>query len=478
MDSDNKTVAIQHLHEVYTNDKPPTMLGGSDTFLKLQDGDRVAGTFVPQRCTPSELKAIPNILEMQSWATQRALAPSLAAFVNFGSEDQDSLEANRRGFSRYALRPRVLRDVADINTGISLLQGRVQVSLPVGIAPFAGCRAIHPDGERAIAAASAQAGIVYTIPNWASLPLPNIVDAHRAANTTICNHAPLFFQIYPHKPTNPNEGFDRAHMKALLEYLVHAADGRIVAVVVTCDTVNNGNREKTYKNTQWISDLTEQVGGFPTPCALKQATNLPPVAELGHTAKMGWDDIRWMKRECEERQLALILKGIMTAEDALIAAKAGVDAIVVSNHGGRQLDGTRSTVQVVEECVRAIGRANTEVYVDGGIRRGKDVVKCLALGAKCVFVGRPILWGLAVGGQEGVARALEILKDEVRTVLQLMGCRTPQHLSRDYVIRDDDESPSRIAISSTMQPLWVLVTAAIALSTFALGRYSTTGKKS
>jgi isopentenyl diphosphate isomerase/L-lactate dehydrogenase-like FMN-dependent dehydrogenase len=483
MDSCPKKVAEQHLHEVYTNDKPPTMLGGYDALSKLQkDGDH-SGTFVPKRCTRSMLKTIPNILELQAWATKYSLAPSLAAFVNYGSEDEDSLKANRSGFSRYTLRPRVLRNVADVDTSTSLLQGRVQVTLPIGIAPFAGCRAIHPDGERAIAAAAAQTGIVYTIPNWASIPLPNIVDAaHRPAfntTTTSSNNPPLFFQIYPHKPTNAKEGFDRAHMKALLEYLVQASHGRIVAVVVTCDTVNNGNREKTYKNTQWISDLTEQVGGFPTPCALEEATNLPPVAELGHTAKMDWDDIRWMKRECQERQLALILKGIMTAEDARLAAKAGVDAIIVSNHGGRQLDGTRGTVEVVEECVRAIGRSSrTEVYVDGGIRRGKDVVKCLALGAKFVFVGRPILWGLAAGGQDGVARVLKILKDEVQTVLQLMGCRTPQDLSRNHVDRDGDESSSRPAVSCTMLPLWVLVTTAIALSTFALGRYSTASKKS
>ena len=459
--------AQQVQHEVYTNDKPPTLLGGSDCGQ---------GTFVPRRCTLLELQAISNIMELQSWATQNALAPSLASFVNLGAEDNESLEANRHAFSQYALRPRVLRDVANVQTSTCILQGRVQVSFPVGIAPFAGSRAIHPDGEHAIAAAAAASEIVYTIPHWASIPLPDIVDVHRNASTA-SRHVPLFFQIYPHKPTNPNEGFDRAHMKALLEYLVQASAGSIVAVVVTCDTVNNGNREKTYKSPQWRSDLTEQVGGFPTPCALAKAANLPPVAEVGHSAKMGWDDIRWMKKECQKCQLALILKGIMSAEDAILAAETGVDAIVISNHGGRQLDGTRGTVDVVEECVKAIGHSPTEVYVDGGIRRGKDVVKCLALGAKFVFVGRPILWGLAVSGQQGVARAISILKDEVETVLQLMGCLSPQHLSQEHVIREAKTSPPRLTALVQEQQHWVLLTATIALFSFVLGRCSTASNK-
>ena len=154
---------------------------------------------------------------------------------------------------------------------------------------------------------------------------------------------------------------------------------------------------------------------------------------------MTWDDIIWMKKECQKYDLALILKGIMTEEDTRIACEVGVDAIIVSNHGGRQLDGTLGTVEVLEECVRAAekssrsGHKPLEVYIDGGIRRGKDVIKCLSLGAKCVFVGRPILWRLSVGGEEGVTRSLEIFHEELITVLQLLGCTNIQELTRAYI---------------------------------------------
>mmetsp|Transcript_11888 Transcript_11888/g.21997 ORF Transcript_11888/g.21997 Transcript_11888/m.21997 type:complete len:400 (-) Transcript_11888:12-1211(-) len=387
--------------DVYKNDQPPT--------ASTTGGNFGQGSFRPRRATVKELHdEIPSILALQKWASQHAMAPSLEAFVNYGAEDNESLQANRKGFDRYALRPRILKDVAtNFDTSVTILQGRVKLSLPLCVAPFAGCRALHPDGELAIAKAAAAAGIAYTIPNWASIPIEDIVRVHQDASSSSSSSsflAPLFVQLYPQKPVAPSgEGIHRTHMEAVLRYLSSFSKS-IVAVIVTCDTVNNGNREVTYKNKQWVPALNEQVGGFPEPCALPH-DELPSIGEPGHSAQMTWDDIRWMKVQCKKHNLALCLKGIMTKEDTQLAVKAGVDAVIVSNHGGRQLDGTLGTVEVIAECVDAARGSPLEIFVDGGCRRGKDMVKCLALGAKCIMVGRPVLWGLAAAGEEGVAPA-------------------------------------------------------------------------
>jgi (S)-2-hydroxy-acid oxidase len=438
-------------------DRPPTMGSASRGTTTHTKNKSSGGSFVPRPPYSSqELQDIPSIAALEKRAMQEEppfLAPSLQVYIKYGAEDDESLQANRHGFQRYALRPRVLRNVSHTITRTTILQGRVSLAFPVMIAPFAGCQAIHPYAELEIARAAARAGIVYTVANWSATPLQGIIQDRLETNNQHDNTPPLFFQIYPHKPTHAGEGFHRAHMAALLHYLASfsqnndTSSGRVVAVMLTCDTVNNSNREKTYQNRQWVQQVEEEVGGFPEPCVLERhpleddptsilsQVEFPSVPELGHSSSMTWDDIHWMKEECQKHgNLALILKGIMSHEDTTLAVQAGVDAIVVSNHGGRQLDGTLGTVEVVQECVQAAKGSKLEVYVDGGIRRGKDVVKCLALGAKCVLVGRPILYGLAVGGgQAGVARALEIFQQEITTVLQLLGCTNSQEVTYEHI---------------------------------------------
>ena len=465
------------------NDKAPTWTG------KASGG---SGSFVPKRLNSMDelQQEIQNIEQLQNYATQYSLAPSLAAFVNYGAEDEESLLANRQGFDEYYLRPQILQDVATVDTSTTILQGRAKLSMPIGIAPFAGCRCLHEDGEKAVASAASLAGTIYSIPNWASQKLLTILDCHKSARLDSTAIPPLFFQVYPHKPIHPSkEGIHRQHMKALLEYLSETAGtDRIVAIVVTCDTPNNGNREKTYKNPRWLTAVQEEVGGFPMPCCLEDAINLPVVKEEGHSAQMTWDDIRWMKEECATHDMALIVKGVMTWEDAIMASAIGCDAIMISNHGGRQCDGTKGTIEIVEECVEALSsRSNNtkmEIYVDGGIRRGKDIVKCLALGAKCCFVGRPILWGLAAGGQKGVEHSLHILKNELREVMQLLGCSNLNEITRRHVGRrgrleglPDSWRPSSLPKSqkNSAPPFggFVTATAVVCIATaFALGRSS------
>ena len=400
----------------------------------------------------------------------------------------------------------------DVDTTTTILQGRVTVSCPICIAPVAGARAVHPGGEIAIATAAAQAGVVYTIPSTSSVPLSTIVTESTACyfqDTTSSPHQqqqqqypnttvpppPLFFQFDPH--TTESGRIDREHTQRVVEYLVSGAttagSRQIVAIVLTCDRPKNttGNREQTERNPQWKHDSLTEFGGFPKSRVL-DGLPLPPPTDVdreGHhqhllasssssssigkgTMHLTWKDIQWMKEMCHTRcshnansNLAIIIKGVMTGEDAILAAQIGVDAIIVSNHGGRQLDGTASTIEVVDECVTALAAyyedassknkqpvPNTtrmEVYVDGGIRRGKDIAKCLALGAHCVFVGRPILWGLACGGPAGVFYALQVLQTEFRTVLQLLGCRSVKDLNKTHVIPPTPSEAVRAAAANT-----------------------------
>lgn len=455
---------------VYESSQPPTMSGGGGTTGQ--------GSFVPKRCTtPQELQALNNITKIQQWASEHALAPSVRDFVNLGAEDDESLQANARSSRcRYALRPRILRNVSRVDTSTTILQGRITLQFPLGVSPFAGCRAIHPDGETAIAQQAAAAGIVYTIPNWSSTPVSELVQTTPGEETQN-----FFFQVYPHKPTHSDEGMDRHHMTALLQYLASLPttnnNNKIQAIAVTCDTVNNGNRDETYKNPHWLQALQDEVGGFPAPNCLPKDGVLPYVAAEGHSSSMTWDDIRWMKSECDKHQMALVIKGVMTAEDTRAAAQIGVDAVMISNHGGRQLDGTLGTMEVLTECVAAIPHdSEMEVWIDGGIRRGKDMAKCLALGARCVFVGRPILWGLGVAGADGVQRVLEIYREEFQTVLQLLGCASVPALTEEYVEDRQRQSTTskKRQKERIIDPSWFVwtTTTMVAVVAFALGRLS------
>lgn len=322
---------------------------------------------------------------------------------------------------RYRLRPRILRDVRTVNTTSTILGGRITTSVPILIAPFAGGKGVHPDGELAVARAAGKADVAYTVPHYGGYPLPEVAAA--ASNAAASNGlglggANLMVQLYVPKLSDGAGGDGGCDREYLRKAIKHAAECGVKAVFITVDTINNGNREKTYKNPKWIAAMVEQCGGFPEVRTFEKAdvgsTN-------GHTQRMNWEDILWMKQECRTAgDMAIVVKGIMTAEDTDIAASLGIDGVVVSNHGGRQLDGTDGPIEVVKECVAAAA-GRCDVFMDGGVRRGKDVYKALALGATAVLVGRPVLWGMSIGGENGVARTLELLKEELVTVMQLCG---------------------------------------------------------
>jgi 4-hydroxymandelate oxidase len=327
--------------------------------------------------------------------------PAAFGYVAGGSLDEVTLRENRTAFARWRLRPRILVDVAEIDLSTTLLG--TPVAMPVGLAPTARQRLAHPDGERAVARAAASAGVVQVVSTMSS----DSIEAIAAASS-----GPRWFQLYVHK--------DRAVTRSLVERAASAGYG---AIVLTVDFPVPGRRERELRagfELDWGG-----IGNFPD---LGGVDFLSLMAAL-HDQRLSWRDLEWIRGLAP---LPLVLKGLMTAEDARLAIDHGAAAIVVSNHGGRQLDRVHATVDVLPEVVDAVaGRA--EVYLDGGVRRGVDVAIALGLGARAVFVGRPHVFALAVGGEAGVAQMLGCLRDELVNVMQLLGTPRTCDVGRAHV---------------------------------------------
>lgn len=309
-----------------------------------------------------------------------------------------TLRENVAAFARRRLRPRVLVDVSKLDTATTLLGAAV--SMPIGIAPTARHRFAHPDAECATAAAAAAAGAVFCASTMSSRSLEEIAGA--------CS-GPRWFQLYTQDNIGPRT-----------EALVRRAEAAgYAAIVLTVDLAVSGRRERELRET---FDLDA-----PPPANL---AGLPVEVDDAPPARFTWDDLRWLRNVT---RLPLVLKGIMTAEDAALAVEHGVGGVWVSNHGGRQLDRAPATIDVLEEVVRAVG-GQAEVYLDGGVRRGTDVVTALAFGARAVFIGRPIIYALAVAGAGGVALALELIATETRYAMALLGAPTIASITRAHVI--------------------------------------------
>jgi isopentenyl diphosphate isomerase/L-lactate dehydrogenase-like FMN-dependent dehydrogenase len=309
-----------------------------------------------------------------------------------GSDDEVTLRANRTAFERLRLRPRVLVDVSACDLRTSVID--IPVSMPILVAPTAAHALAHPDAECATAQAAGAAGTLMVVSSSATRSLE---DVARAAP------GPLWFQLYIRR---------LRHAEALV---VRAQAAGYRALVLTVDTPRLGNRER---------DIRNNFEGFPTPNYDSDGKEEP---FMGDT--LTWDILDWLR---SLTSLPILLKGILTAEDALLAVERGVAGIIVSNHGGRQLDGAVPSIEALPEVIAAVD-GRSEVYLDGGIRRGTDVLKALALGARAVLIGRPILWGLAVDGAAGARRVLEILRAELEKAMILAGRPTLASIDRTLV---------------------------------------------
>ena len=332
-----------------------------------------------------------NVWDYERLAEEKLDAKAHAYFVG-GAGDEVTLRDNLAAFERRKLRPRVLVDVSSVSTATTVLG--TQIALPILIAPLALQRMAHPDGELATARAAAAAGTIMCLSTAATVRPAEVAAAAPGA--------PRWFQVYVF------------HERSLTEELIaEAVENGFSALALTADTPYLGRRER---------DLRVD---FSIP---EQLTIAGDIFGLGFHTGLSWRDLEWLAGY----GLPVIVKGILTAEDAHLACEHGAAAIVVSNHGGRQLDGVPASLDALEEVVAAVeGRA--EVLLDGGVRRGADVLKALALGARAVLIGRAMVWGLTVAGEEGVADVLRLLRDEVELGLALLGCASPADVTRAHV---------------------------------------------
>ena len=334
-------------------------------------------------------------------AAEKCLDPGAYGYYAGGAGDEVTLRDNVAAFGRWRLRPRVLVDVGGCTTATTVLGH--ELSMPLIVAPVAFQRVAHPDGEVGMARAAGAAGTVMCLSTMATA-----TPAEVAATG-----AQRWFQLYVFR----DEGVTR-------ELVAQARAHGFTALVLTVDTPVLGRRERDRRT------------GFTIPDDIVVASlgsgGLTPVETFALVSpSITWRDV---ERLAAEAELPVVVKGVLTAEDANLACEHGASGIVVSNHGGRQLDGVAATIDALPEVVEAVG-GRVHVLLDGGIRRGADVVKALALGARAVLAGRAPLWGLAVGGEEGARSVLELLGDEIRLALQLVGCPSPAEVTREHVGR-------------------------------------------
>jgi (S)-mandelate dehydrogenase len=363
---------------------------------------------------------------------QRRVPKGIFEFVDRGSEDEVALRNNRAAFERIKLNPCPLVDVSKRSQAIDLFGQRQ--AMPIAIAPCGTAGLMWYQGELELARAAAAAKIPFTLATGSMTAMERIAE-----------EAPgqLWFQLYMWP--------DRAMSHKLV---ARARDAGFEALVVTVDGVVSGNREYNLRNgftvpftysrrnivdvmrhPQWMVGVLGRYtlgGGLPRyenyPAELKNKITAAPMGKgMMRNDSLTWDDLKVLRRIWPK---TLIVKGIMNAAAAVKAADCGADAVVVSNHGGRNLDSTMAPIDVLPQIAEAVGHRLT-VLMDGGVRRGSDVVKALALGAKSVLIGRPMLYGTAVGGEAGAARAIGIFRDEIDRTLAHLGCCTIEEIGRE-----------------------------------------------
>jgi isopentenyl diphosphate isomerase/L-lactate dehydrogenase-like FMN-dependent dehydrogenase len=346
-----------------------------------------------------------NVSDYERLAEQVLDAGAFGYFAG-GAGDELTLRENVAAYKRWHLRPRVLAGVDTVSTATTVLG--TPVSMPVLVAPVAFQRMAHPDGEPGTARAAATAGTIMVLSTLATS-----TPADVAAAAPGCRR---WFQLYCYR--------DRSVTTAMMD---QAADAGFEAIVLTVDAPPLGRRERDLR-TGFVIPADVTVPSFAAAAGGPAAGTPADMFSLMDTA-IDW---RELERLAAESSLPVLVKGLVTAEDAVLACDHGAAGIVVSNHGGRQLDGAGATIDALPEVVEAVA-GRIDVLVDGGIRRGTDVLKALALGATATLVGRPIVWGLAVDGERGVQRVLALVREEIELGLALLGCASPEQVARTHV---------------------------------------------
>jgi isopentenyl diphosphate isomerase/L-lactate dehydrogenase-like FMN-dependent dehydrogenase len=373
-----------------------------------------------------------SIADLRSLA-QRRLPKVVFDYLDGGAEGELTLRENCRIFEDVSFRPRhaVAAPSCDLRTRVL----GFDLSLPVLLAPVGYSRLMHSEGEVAAARAAGVAGTVYIL---------STISGHRLEDVKTASSGPVFYQLYL-----------LGGREAAEASIQRAKNAGFAALVVTIDTVVAGMRERDFRNGMkellggnpfskipflpqffarpgWLARFLLDGGIPPLPNVVIPGQGPMPLLDVGAAlanAVVTWEDLRWIHQVWSG---PIVIKGVLTGDDARRAVDEGASAVVVSNHGGRQLDGVPASLRVLPEIVAAVnGRA--EVLMDGGIRRGSDVIKAICLGARAVLIGRAYAYGLGVAGQAGVARALEILRADAERTVKLLGCTSLATLNGSYV---------------------------------------------
>ncbi len=363
---------------------------------------------------------------------RRRLPRMVFDYIDGGAEDEATMRANERAYDDVLLRPRSAVVVPEVDTRTTVLGE--ELSVPFILAPVGSSRLFWPRGEAAASAAAGKAGTIYTLSTLSGTRMEEVKEA--CSGTT-------WFQLYL------AGGRDVA-----LKGIARAKACGYSALVVTIDTPVAGMRERDVRNGTaqlltrdpvqmlphvwqvvtrpgWVLDFFRDGGlmSFPNIILADGPMGYGDIGAQLEAAAVAWEDLRWI---AEAWDGPIVVKGVHTADDARRAVDLGAKAVVVSNHGGRQLDGVAPTLHVLPEVLEAVGD-EVEVLIDGGIRRGSDIVKALALGARAVLVGRAYAYGLAAGGESGVTTAIEILRTELVRTMKLLGCGSIGELSQAYL---------------------------------------------
>ncbi len=346
-----------------------------------------------------------NLEDLEDEARQH-LDQASYDFVAGGAGAEQTLRANREAFEKITIMPRVLGGIKEADTSINLLGQRL--SMPIYVTPMANHGVVHPLAEVGSAQGAKKAGTLFVAPTGSNKTMEEVATAIR--------DSPRWFQLYFNKDPEVNE-----------QLLQRAAKAGYSAIVLTVDLPVLGIRDRNVRNSFMLSkDLNGS--NVPSERYVAATRNLQSLT-AGIKDDLSWDDYEWTRKHTT---LPVLVKGILSPDDAEEAAKRKVPAIVVSNHGGRQLDTGFGAIEALRPIVERV-KGNTRILFDSGIRRGTDVFKALALGAEAVGVGRPVLWGLALYGADGVAAVLEHLRAELTNVMRLAGVSRPTDITSEYV---------------------------------------------
>ncbi|KAH9713719.1 peroxisomal (S)-2-hydroxy-acid oxidase GLO4 [Citrus sinensis] len=358
-----------------------------------------------------------NLNEFQELA-RLALPKMYYDFYAGGAEDEHTLKENVEAFHRITFRSRILVDVSRIDLSTTILD--YKISAPIIIAPTALHKLANPEGEVATARAAASCNTIMVLSFTSSSSIEEVAASSNAVR---------FYQLYV---------FKKRDITATL--VQRAERNGFKALVLTADTPRLGRREADIKNKMITPPLKNLEGLLSTKVSSDTGSNFEADANETMDASLSWKDLEWLR---SITNLPILIKGILTREDAIKAVEVGVAGIIVSNHGARQLDYSPATISALEEVVHAV-KGRVPILMDGGVRRGTDVFKALALGAQAVLIGRPVVYGLAAKGEYGVRRVIEMLKDEFELTMALTGCPSVKHITRKHVRTEQERIHSML----------------------------------